>query len=245
MTVVGINGDLLDSLVKKRGGIQIFLAHWSGLFPEVPDRASLHRWIKFGTLPRSFDDYLGLCVALDVDPVCLLVAEHEDTSRAIEHLLSAVQIERWRQPALRFLADFFGRQKLWPPPGFARAHYGRDWHVAEISHDPKVRANYYATIELKGSAEVYGTRPQVVHVAFRIPGFFRERWLEFGAVQRFGEEVGLFHINGYTQSCAAAPPEPALVETWFGPGPAVFRLASLHPFSAMLVDRPAPLRFPG
>jgi hypothetical protein len=43
--------------------------------------------------------------------------------------------------------------------------------------------------------------------------------------------------------------DPIPVETWFGPGPALFRVASLHPFSHELTiredDASKALRFPG
>lgn len=154
-------------------------------------------------------------------------------------MLSSLQLAQWRQTGLRFLSDFFGRQHQWPPIGFVQEYYDRNrrWHQQEIEHDPELCSLYYACIAISGSQDIFAHQPQVYHVAFRIPGFFRERWLEFGIVIRYQTSVRLFHINGDHQECTTAETSaPTRFETWFGPGKAVFRVASLHPFSLNLLD---------
>lgn len=259
MKFVGLNGDLLDALIEAQfpEGIAVFLAEWQARFTgkgrgqddRTPDRATIYRWIKDGSTPRRREDFLRLCSLLDVDPICLLRPRDVSADRAIEHLLSSFQIDRWRNPALGFLAEFFGRQANWPPPTFARERYHRPWIAHDFTHDPAKAANFYAMIELPAPSTVFERRPQIHHFAYRIPGFFRDRWLEFGVVERFGRSVKLYHINGFSAGYDADPAEPARVETWFGPGSAVFRAASLHEFALRVIGPNAAglpaVRFPG
>ncbi|QDZ00113.1 hypothetical protein FQ775_06805 [Nitratireductor mangrovi] len=258
MGVVGLKGELLKDLLEaqRRSGGNDLAALWDRVPggaakeepPPSPDNATVYRWIQ-GQLPRK-KSFMRLCAVLDVDPLALLTARDGDMDRAIEHLLSSFQLEHWHNPALSFLKDFFGRQKSWPPAAFARQWYGRDWIEQDFEHEASSKRNYYATVEIAGCGPVFSERPQICHFAFRIPGFFRNRWLEFGIVERHGRQVRLFHINGHVDSYVAEDPsDPSLVEMWFGPGPAVFRVASLHAFSSRVTGESRPdqvkVRFPG
>ncbi len=237
MPAVGLNTALLHQLVG--GSIKDVLDRWGNRYSEVPDRTTIHRWIKEGTIPRG-EEYLRLCSVLDVDPVSLLVASDGDTPKAMEHLLVSQQLDQWKQPGLAFLREFFGRQHNWPPPAVALNYFGRAWHVGEIVHEPKRdHVAHYGVITIDGSPDVYPSRPQIVHVAFQQPGLFRERWLEFGIITRLGNVVQLLHINGHHDSyTTGSPVEPAHFETMLGLGRAVFRLASLHSFTARISQRP-------
>lgn len=237
MAIVGLDGDLLDRLT---GDVGALLDRWGNRYPDVPDRSTVYRWIKEGTIPRG-EEYLRLCSVLDVDPVSLLVASDGDTPKAMEYLLVSQQLDQWKQPGLVFLREFFGRQASWPPPAIAATYYRRPWQVEEVVHEP-VRGHvaHFGMIAFDGAREVYAVRPQVVHIAFKQPGLFRERWLEFGVLTRFGTEVRLLHINGHHDRYEARTvEEPARFETMFGLGRAVFRLASLHPIGARISEHPA------
>jgi hypothetical protein len=90
----------------------------------------------------------------------------------------------------------------------------------------------------------------VLHFAFKHPTLFHARWLEYGLVRVHGAAAVLHHINGYADRLdLAAPDAPLRIETWLGPGAALFGVASLHPFEigmAPMEDTGArALRFPG
>ncbi|WP_417449567.1 hypothetical protein [Kordiimonas sp.] len=237
MAAICLNGSLLKTLIIERysNGVPGLLDAWTTserkALSDPPDRSTVYRWMK-GQLPRSASDLLSLCSLLDIDPFSILTARDGSISDAIHWLLNAVQLRQWRQPSLSFLADLFGRQQAWPPPSLAETFYGRPWHVKEFEHDPAKRALYYACIGLSGSSDIRHTTPQVFHFAFYTPGVFGERWLQYGFVERYNNTIRLIHINGHTEIYEAeALSEPSSVETWFGPGHAVFRVASLHSFS--------------
>lgn len=260
MTKIRLNGELLARFIRDEceGKVERFLDIWASRqdlrpdgAPDVPNRSTVYRWIR-GTVPlgKNKDEFPRLCGVLDVDPFCMLVPEGGDPANAAQFLLRSFQLNRWDPPALSFIADFFGRQAVWPPKQLAREHFGHSWFVEEFEHDPQRRANYYPLIEIVGDLEVTASRPQLFHFAYRERDLFGGRWLEYGFVTRQGQCVQLLHINGHAESYLTdTPDEPSRVETWFGPGPAIFRIASLHPFSVKVndpdEDEHQRVRFPG
>jgi hypothetical protein len=216
---------------------------------DVPDRATIYRWLN-GAFPRTRDDLLRLCGFLDVDPFCMLTLPATDEAAAVRRLHSAFWLNRWEPPALSFFAEFFGHQHYWPPSQLAKQYYGRDWHTEEFGHDPEIRANYYAQIELVRLAVPDSGTPQVFHFAYQQPGLFGQRWIQYGFVERQGLLVRLLNITGQVEHYRAESGDrPSVVETWFGPSLANFRIASLHPFSMRFKDAQEPtdlrVRFSG
>jgi len=248
MTEIILDGLLLERLIKARfpRGRQELIARWDasgeGLNP-----STIYRWTR-GQLPRTGDDLLRLAGLLDVDPFALLTLDRGPVDRAIDRLLSAFQGKRGKR--LDFVHEFVGRQAQWPPGRVAQEHFGRGWCRATFQHDPAERANYYAVIRLDGELQRDLERPQTYHFAFRQPGRFANRWLGYGHVIRMGSNVRLFQISGHAEACVAdGPKSPTLVETFFGPGPAEFCVASLHRFTAAAgpaeeISGPR-VRFPG
>jgi hypothetical protein len=206
--------------------------------------------MKGESLPRSSAIFLRLAGLIDVDPFALVAVPAGDILAAAEDVLRIVQKAATAPPWLHFVHDLFGRQRIWPPDGLALAYFGRRWHAQELVHDPHVRSNYYARVLLHDLLKPTDRRPQILHFAFKHPALFHARWLEYGLVRVHGGAAVLHHINGYMDRIElAASDEPVRVETWFGPGPAQFRVASLHPFAletAPSADGAAiALRFPG
>ncbi|MCA9180604.1 MAG: hypothetical protein KDA51_04105 [Planctomycetales bacterium] len=257
MATLRLDGQLLHALLATRlpGGVPEVQARWSlhdrsGLESKgPPHRATFHRWTQ-GQVPRTADDLLRLSGILDVDPICLLKLPERNPEATMERLASTYVHGRWEPPALEFLQEFMGRRAAWPPPSLARDYFGRDWHKREITHDATDRTNFYATLRI---APLDGSRcggPFVYHVAFRHTSLFGKRWLQYGLVLRHGNRISLRHINGHIDGCDARDAlAPNLVETWFGPSPAVFCVASLHPFTLDLIEagptgEPV-VRFPG
>jgi hypothetical protein len=250
---IGLDGELLRQLIESRGGVDAFLGHWSSVSPQVdnpPDRATLYRWMRGRILPKSSDTFLRLAGLLDVDPFALIAVPPGEMLAAADEILRMVQSFAGAPPWLHFVHGFFGRQKVWPPRDLASVYFARPWCLQEFTHDPALRSNYYARVLLRHSLKPPDRRPQVLHFAFKHPALFHARWLEYGLVRVNGASAVLHHISGYTDRLDLTSPDEALrVETWFGPGPALFSVASLHPFELGLAapeDAGArALRFPG
>lgn len=259
MKYVGMNVEMLNAVIERRyeRGVEQLLDAWHELAADnrtvsakpIPDRSTIYRWLNTGSLPRSKEHLMGFCRLLDIDPLCVLEASDNETEKALEYLLVSLQLEHWKQPALEFLAEYFGRQKSWPPPSIAKHNFGRSWYTAEIEHDPKIKSLFYAKVRISGNKKVYTVRPQVYHIAFCSPGFFWDRWLQYGLIVRHRDQLNLYHINGHNQAVQTFDVDkPFHFETWFGPSRTTFRLASLHPFQAELDGDfdigDDPLRFP-
>ena len=231
---IRLNGSLLRTLIDEAGGVEAFLENWT-MFgtngDDSIDKATVYRWCR-GQLPKNDRLLLRLAANLNVDPFAIITIAENDIARTIDDMLDFVQHGRSMPAPLKLARAFFGRQKEWPPECVARDHFKRRWHVREFSHDPNIRSNFYEVIELAGADPAVTTRPQVFHFAFRNPRRFGDRWLQYGFVIRHGIDAGLWHINGHNEQLRLSDQQrPTLVETWFGPGPVVFRVGSLHAFS--------------
>ena len=186
-------------------------------------------------MPKSGDDLLRLASLLDVDPLCLLTFDRGSVQVAIETALSWAQRNRWER--FKFFQTFFGRQSEWPPKELSTIHFGRSWNEATFQHDASARANYYAVVQITPGRGGVSTFPQTFHFAHRHQEQYAGRWLSYGFVVIHGESVRLQHINGQSNSYRAENLLAASVRTVFGPNPAEFKVASLHPFS-LRVDAP-------
>jgi len=244
---------LVGELIEERGGVSVFLDQWDSRSSDAHERlsrATVYRWMNGESVPKNRELFLRLAGALDVDSFALVTVLEGDILAAADEVLRIVQNSYGAPSWLQFVHGFFGRHIAWPPEELAAVYFGRPWYVQEFSHDPDIRANYYATVLLCHALKPPDRRPQVLHFAYKHPSLFHARWLQYGLVRVCGASGALHHISGYTaQLELTAPDEPIRVETWFGPGAALFRIASLHPFSHELV---APggtvgdaLRFPG
>lgn len=247
-----LNGGLLRDLIVAVGGMDAFLDRWhmssaNGL--DHLNKATIHRWIN-GQLPKNSEKLLRLSAVLDVDPFALLATGEGTVTDAVDEVLQIVQARRSVPPALLFLRPFFGRQEQWPPEIPSFDHRQRQWYVRQFEHDFSLRCNFYQSVELRNQGPSGLTCPQVFHFAFRHPRMFAARWLQYGLVLRSGLRSALWHINGHTEELTLPTlNEPTHVRTWFGPGPAIFRVASLHSFTLAIAgqrehQRPA-LAFPG
>jgi hypothetical protein len=233
---VRLNGQLLRELIDAGGGMEAFLDRWHAADPDGTEhlsRAAAFRWIN-GQLPKNAERLLQLSAVLDIDPFALLSPGQASVREAAEALLEIVQSGRLVPPALQFLRPFFGRRQQWPPQIPDAGGRPRSWHVREFEHDPRLRANCYGVVDLvplRSGTHLAGIGPRVFHFAFQHPRMFAARWLQYGFVLHHGLCSTLFHINGHTEELERRDcEEPTRVRTWFGPGPAIFRVASLHPF---------------
>ncbi|MCB1641825.1 MAG: hypothetical protein KDI37_08845, partial [Xanthomonadales bacterium] len=191
--------------------------------------------------------HLGVVVVFVV--IWLLPCSKPFSEGGTARLATAYLHGRWEPPALEFLTSLLGRRTMWPPVWLARDYFGREWFVRDFEHDATDRINYYLTLRITAADPAHRKAPYLYHVAFRHRQLFGQRWLQYGYVQRERDSVSLRHINGFVDRCEVEPDGPTIVQTWAGPGPAVFRIASLHPFALDLIEdgsaSAAMVRFPG
>lgn len=238
MAKLEVDGALLRGIIGTRfqRGVDQLLEEWDARQDNFckkrpPDRSTIYRWLN-GGLPHSSHGLLTLCGLLDVDPFCVLQLEsQEERNKAVEVLTLSYMHENWDQPALAYIKDFLGRQAIWPPRKLSTAFFGREWFTEDFEHDPAIRADYYCLIELRSREGRQLKVPHVFHFSFRHPTLFGGRWLQYGIVIKTARSVTLLHINGYSDSYELCNANLARVETRFGSGPAVFRVASLHDFA--------------
>ena len=256
---VALDDSIITKILDSIGGVKRLLEDWEDAYgeQEVPDRATVYRW-RAGELPKSSINLIRFANLLDVDPFCLLVAEpNSKVDEVIGDVFSAYQLNNVPEPSLQFLADFFGWNQLWPPRYFEEPRKSKPsrrhaytWHEQEFTHDATNKKNYDALIKLISDRSEAGHRPQTFHFAFGGKSALRQRWLHYGFVVRHKRSVRLIHIHGHTDSYdAKSDRDPTFVETWFGPNPATFRVASRHPFT-LEADVPRDqtdraVRFPG
>ena len=257
MPALRLDGHLLHALLEDRlsGSLAAMHARWPTYdragekLIAPPHRSTVNRWTH-GEMPRTSGHLMRLCGILDVDPMCLLKLPDGDPDSTMESLATTYLHGSWEPPALKFLEEFLGRRAQWPPPDLAQRYFGRKWYQREFVHEATTRLNHYATISITPSGRAPIGGPLVYHVAFRHATLFGKRWLQYGVVLRYGNRISLRHINGYTDLYDAENAQyPTRIETWFGLSPAVFRIASLHPFDLRLEETgiaslPA-VRFPG
>lgn len=247
---VRMNGALLSQLVTEAGGTSKFLDEWTRHATDADDtmdRSTLNRWINGRAWPKDSARFLRLAALLDVDPFALLEPEDGGQILAVDRIINLIRDHRMIPAAIGFMHEFFGRRRDWPP---LLAEASRPWFIREFVHDPTRQTNVYARVYLQSDEERISSRPQTFHFAFRHTKYFGGYWLQYGTVFRHRHDASLWHINGHSERLSvAALIDPTPVKTWFGPGAAVFRVASLHPFglrvSADQSDASQALTFPG
>jgi len=237
---IALNNPLIAELVESCGGVAKLLRRWGDVYGEedVPTRQTMSNW-RNGRLPKTSLSIIRLAELLDVDPFCLLVARDDSPADVIDHIFQAYQHNTSAEPSLQFIAAFFGGSAMWPPQYWEEHRRKKPelrhsffWHEREFDHDTAVQANYYATVALTSDPEIVSSRPQTFHFAYSGKSSSRARWFHYGFVVRSKKQVTLTHIRGHTDACTTkTSTSPTLVETWFGPGSARFRVASRHPFS--------------
>jgi hypothetical protein len=255
---IALNSLLITELIESCGGVAKLLRRWGDTYGEddAPSRQTLYNW-RDGQWPKTSISIIRFAELLDIDPFCLLIARDASPADVIEDVLQAYQLDTSVEPSLQFISAFFGWNTMWPPKYWEELRRDKPslthsfvWHEREFDHDTSVQANYYPAVALTSDPEIIASRPQTFHFAYSGKGALRARWLHFGFVVRFENQVALTHIHGHTGACVTkTSTSPALVETWFGPGSARFRVASRHPFSLVFRgqdDGPDPrVRFPG
>jgi len=221
-----------------RGALQAIIQAWP-IHPS-PSRQELWRWLN-GEVPRipiPSTKILPLAGALDIDPFALF----ETTPRAYATLCTALmqdvasgksgQLVR----SLQWAHDLIVPNLDWPPSSITKMYFGgRRWKIRDFSHAATGERNYFQRFRIVGDRDLED--PQVWHFAFLNVNAKRPLWTPYGFVVKESGRIRLYQSRGHTDEVEGLIETKSFaVETWFGMGPAEFRVASLHPFTLSLVQ---------
>jgi hypothetical protein len=233
---VPVNAEFLKLVIDKRfGSVDGFAADWEERVREgrqrrgkARDRATIYRWLG-KDIPSKEDDLFGLCGALDIDPLSVLPINHSFMEKEFAQERLRLQLNQSRTSNLKPYDAIFLPGPKWPSDEIAECFYGRRWHVQEFHHDPSIISSAYAGLELR--IPPYQDVPVVFHFAWRRSNARDRMWRPYGSVIRFDNKILLISESGDLQKVDINFHEnPTIVETYFGIGSAMFRIASLHDF---------------
>ena len=203
----------------------------------APARSTVWRWVKGQTKPPA-DQIALLAAALDIDPVAMFDSTPEDYARLCVFLLQEVASPERSSLSreLEWAYEFIAPCGQWPPKTLASKFYNRAWAIFDFVHDSKTRLNFFQRLVLSAKLRPFG-EPQVWHFAFKSPGALQSVWRPYGIAMRDPKNLRLYHCRGSLLETNLRPDQESFpVETWFGTGPAHFRIASLHPFRTAVLD---------
>lgn len=199
------------------------------------DRATIYRWLDKG-LPSNRSDIFGFAAMLDVDPVALLDISEEYIRNSYGRERRLFQLGMANRSPLAAFWPIYTPGPGWPNAEVSHPYYGRDWCTADFAHDPANIANVYAAVRLRSAAADDPIIPRAYHFAYRRTGSPDRMWRPYGTVVGYESEVSLLMENGtYQRQPDARSPSTVVAETWFGLGPAEFRVASLHEFEVAVL----------
>lgn len=220
------------------------------------DRGTIYRWLSRG-LPNKRDEIFGLAAALGVDPVVMLDIESNEFQKLLklEWMFFLANMEsRGRMSALWPLIR---PSAHWPSLSISHDYYSCNWTTIEFRHSAQEIHSVYAQLRLRCDPdEDEETSHRVYYVAYRRLGARDDLWRPFGIVRKRGLEAMCLGHNGDMMERPDGRPAYVKVdetgavdvETFFGPGPADFKVVCLHPFTLELrvpSRAKSPLRFSG
>jgi hypothetical protein len=202
------------------------------------DRATLYRWLKNG-LPAKRDDIFGLFGLLNVDPVACLNLESDDFRNQFVKERYFFLLNSIKHSRLAPLWSLIQANAHWPDQSISYDFFNRAWFAHEFTHTASAVRNAFVDIKLstrerKSDMPV----PFVYHFAYRKRYAADGLWRPFGCVIHYNTKAILISENGEVKSMNCAPADQLIVQTFFGPGPAEFKVASLHEFK-LTVTAPA------
>ena len=212
-------------------------------------RSTIVRWFAEPRppLPKSTRRLLDLAETLDLDPFLLL----DFSPETFQTLCSqSTWITRWGRynKALTFLSDLVGlSDDHWPLLESEDAEW--EWHTWDLEHLARDPNNYFFPLEI--ASEVYfdltedggelqdrQRTQQVWYIAVRDARSEGDQLIGHGVWKPFGiffTDAGCLNLlNLGTGQWLRQPlsEERFGIEFYCGPGSAIFRVASLHPFEA-------------
>jgi hypothetical protein len=234
---------------KLRGSLG-FARAWP-LSTNPPERTTLWRWLNGKSqVPPGL--VLPLAGAFDLDPFALFDITPKAYAALCRALVRSIGTN-YAYPLtrdLQWVASFVVPSEDWPCNDISSYYFKRPWTIRSFRHTAKHGRNFFQTLSVTAAPRACG-EPQVWHFAFRDQTPNSLLWIPYGYVERMAQKIALFHYHARGHSVSLQIPPDATtfsVETWFGPGPAEFRVACLHEFKLALCDKADPatpsVRFP-
>ena len=231
-----LNADLIEARVKERfGGVPGLVNEWITRFGDsAPTTDAVYYWLRVGKPPGTFLQVMRLTELLDLDPSLLFDTAGPMKASLVDELLRAAVSKVYPTTILSDeFFEIFGPQPWWPNNPKLRDLGLQVWHMQDLQHDG-TRQNYYQTLQITPATN---NRPQVWYFAYRSPP--SENWRVYGSVEASTDGAATlnnFHKSGLRTSDRFRA-GPLDVSTHFGPSACGFRVVSMHPFTAQLVDR--------
>jgi len=246
---------LVRELIETRfGSIDAFAAEWEHRIEtrkqqsgKARDRATIYRWLKQG-MPSKKQELFGLAGALDIDPIALLRIDADYVMRSFPRERFLFQAGSKTRSKLHPFWEVFMPCPNWPNEELPKTFYGRPWTKFQFKHAAVDVSNVFAGLLLKQKSHVDMLLPKVFLFAYRRTGAVDTLWRPYGVVIHYRECTRLISQNGaYQEVHHPTVTQEFLVETYLGPGPAEFQIASLHGFDASLTipsNNSLAVRFP-
>lgn len=232
---------------EKFGGIAGFSTAWAESNPAIArDPKTIYGWIANG-LPRNRETIFAFFGMLDTDPLALLDLERNRMPQSFGRLRRSFLLGGASAGAFKALFELYHPGPAWPSNSLTQQFYGRDWVTSDFVHSANTLVNAYAVVHVRDAH--HPTQPRAWHIAYRRIQNNDGMWRPYGTIIACGGQRILIHENGYMQTEIADGGCPDFrFQTYFGPSPIEFRLASLSPFN-IEIDFPnaetGPLRFIG
>lgn len=175
---------------------------------------------------------MPLAGALDLDPFVLFETTPDSYATLCLALMQKIAVRNVGPlgSELAWAHDLIVPSRDWPPRGIATRYFNnnRQWRTQDFCHTASEARNYFQRVSITAEHREFA-EPQVWHFAFRVPGAKRPVWTPYGFIERERERVRLYQFRGHMAELEIPLDSKSfVVETWFGIGPAEFRVASLH-----------------
>lgn len=249
---IPIKTELIRQLIERKfGSVDDLIVEWEHRVDtnrqssgDSRDRSTVYRWLG-GGLPSRPDDIFGFAALLDVDPIALLDIDRDYIHEQFGRERRFFRLNRPRKSQMAALWALYTADGGWPDQKLAETFYGKRWQTADFAHDPSRIRNAYAAITLSPE-DIEIDAPKTFHFAYRSVGVSDRMWRPFGTVIGHGGNSILLSERGVFDQAQRSNAN-VVAECWFGPGPAEFRVVSIHPFALTVCvpanDLPA-VRFP-
>jgi len=225
---------------EKFGGIENFATPPVSEADDVPSAkedmnarsaTTIYGWLKNG-MPASRKTIFDFFGRMDVDPIAVVDVERSKLTKIFGRLRHAFMMGGMNAGGFGALFDIFRPGAAWPDNSLAQEFYGRDWTIFEFDHPATDFRDSYATITLCGDDSVPAYWPRAFHIAYRRHQNADGLWRPYGTVLSRNREAILAHENGHIQVIERPIQTTHRLQckTYFGGGPAEFRMCSVHPF---------------
>ena len=237
--VVPIDRERVQKLIEiQYGSVDELAAAWSARYDADPhsvirprDRSTIYKWLEAG-LPTKKDVIYGFCALLDVDPIGIIESSRAFIEKNFAKERRAFQMSDKEDTILAPFRVVYLPGWRWPNMAIAKRRYAREWCVANFVHQADDITNVYAALSLRTVAELPEYHPRVFHFAYQQKHAIDRLWRPYGVIIGIGDRVRLIAESGNWQEASSAEfRQTAIVETFFGPRPTLFRIASIHDFT--------------